>query len=188
MKTDFFELVSGLEVAGQLHLTIGGFGAEKLTVTVHLSADTVGDKAARSVPPMVLSGTVQELNEGFFEAIQSPVQETSALFANMEAYTKSLEAARLASKMEQDKKGKAAKATAGSGDDIELPQVNREELRKAYMEKMKSVKELESACKYDEALESLPDVEEYPDKEAEINKRKSELERLAEQKKKLLLL
>ncbi|RYY59134.1 MAG: prtrc system protein e, partial [Chitinophagaceae bacterium] len=89
---------------------------------------------------MLLRGTVEELDEGFFDSILHPVQEAAGLFHNMESYMKGLEEAKKQSKMEQDKKLQESKAKALAKanepkDGIEVndePKVNKEEKRRAY--------------------------------------------------------
>ncbi len=46
---------------------------------------------------------------------------------------------------------------------------------------MKKVAELDSACKYEQALAELPSTEDFPDRTAEIEKAKTELERKSKQ-------
>src|ERR1700728_1126566 len=109
MKTNFFEYINGLAFQGNLNLTIAKNADNKLTVPVLLAND-LPDKAGRIIPPMILRGDAGELDEGFFSAIGEPLAKTSQLFANMEAYNKSIETAKEKSRMENDKKAKKDKA------------------------------------------------------------------------------
>lgn len=110
---------------------------------------------------MVLKGTAQELDEGFFSSIKNPVKKTASLFVNMEQYFKAQEEAKLQSKMQQDKKQKESKQKE-SGD-------------KKYETQMKKVTELEAAGKYREAYGQLPKVSDFPEHEEEITEKKNDL-------------
>lgn len=133
---------------------------------------------------MLLKGTAEELNEGFFEAIATPVQQTAGLYTSMEAYLKEVEKARLASKEEQDRKAKEKAAqTAKKPADVEIPDAkqSKEEKKKAYDEAMKNITELSAKMKYADALAILPSVEDYPEKKNELEKKEAELKRLHNQ-------
>ncbi|MFC2728834.1 MAG: hypothetical protein ACFN4Y_04120, partial [Centipeda sp. (in: firmicutes)] len=41
---------------------------------------------ASGLPPLVLRGTAEELDAGFFQSITQPLEETSSLLVNMEQY------------------------------------------------------------------------------------------------------
>jgi len=105
----------------------------------------------------------------------------------MEAYLKSVEEARLASKMELDAKAKMAKdkkdsEKAGKGTDgIEVPKISKEERKKNYDEAMKKVNELIISMKYEDALAFLPSLTDYPEKKAELEKKIADLPRLKTQ-------
>jgi hypothetical protein len=100
----------------------------------------------------------------------------------MEAHLKSVEAAKTASKMEQDKKNKEKAKTATTGTtpknetDQEIPEL-KEDKKKKYEGIMKSIAELNDRCKYEEALDLLPTVEEYPEKENELKNKRADLNR-----------
>jgi PRTRC genetic system protein E len=194
MKTNFFENIAAMQVPGKWNMSIHTDEQGNFTISALFTALHNADNATKTIPPMLLKGSAGELDEGFFENIMQPVKETSGLYHNLNAYQKELEKARLASKMEQDKKAKAAKskaAPAGSDDDDEdietgEPKPDKEELKRAYDEAMKQVAELDGGCLYDEALAILPSLTDYPDKGAELAKKRTDLERKSEQKKRLL--
>ncbi|MBL4675892.1 MAG: PRTRC system protein E [Mucilaginibacter sp.] len=189
MKTNFFENIAGLNVPGNWKIAIHADRTGQMTVSALFSTEANGDNAQKVVPPMVLTGTAQEMDEGFFEAIEQPVQQTAGLFRNMEAYLKSLEEAKKQSKMEQDKnKVKPAPGNVKSADvDIEVAEskVDKEAKLKAYDEAMRKVNELNDFCKYAEALDILPNETDYPDKKAELDKKRADLNRKKEQLEKL---
>jgi PRTRC genetic system protein E len=189
MKTNFFENIASLHVPGNWKIAIHTDDKGQFTISALFGTNNNGDNAYKVVPPMLLKGTAQELDEGFFEAITQPVQETAGLFRNMEEYLKGLEQAKKLSKMEQDKKAQGNKATTQGkpADDGEAenedaePVISKEEMKKAYDGTMKRIGELNDACKYQEALDLLPAVEDYPDKKAELEKKHADLTRKAKQ-------
>ncbi len=188
MKTNFFENIANLNVPGIWKIGIHTDENGRFVVSVLFTAHQSGDNATKSITPLLFKGTAKEIDEGFFEALENPIQETAGFYANTEAYLKSLEQARLASKMEQDKKAKNGKSKTDTTnkEGIEVPKVDLEEKRKAYTEIVRQIVELDTKMMYEEALEILPDVTIYPDREAEITKRKADLERKRELKKQLL--
>jgi PRTRC genetic system protein E len=161
METNFFQSIVAMQVAGDWKITIAKDTTDKLVVAVLFFNDAIGDDARKAVPPILLKGTAEELDEGFFATIEQPVKETAALFANMEQYLKQRETAKLQSQMEKDKAVKAEK--------------EKTEKQKKFDEAMKKAGELESEGKYREAWVKVPDVNDYPEQAEIIRKRKSEL-------------
>ena len=175
MNTNFFENIAGLNIPGNWKITIQTEDNIEFTVSALFTALQCGDNAAKAILPMLLKGTAQELNDGFFETITVPVQQTAGLYSNMESYLKGLEAAKLASKQEQDNREKAKKQAAAnkSNEDIIVPdaKINKEEKKKAYDDTMQEVAELIKKLKFSDALNILPSITEYPHKEAELKKK-----------------
>jgi PRTRC genetic system protein E len=191
MQTNFFKHIAGLEFQGNLNLTIAKTTEGKLTVSVLLASTSV-DKAGKLIPPMILQGEAGELDEGFFTAISAPLQKTAQLFANMDAYQKSLDEAQKQSKAELDKKGKGkdkTKPATTDEDDNDDNEPETENLfstqeaeqkeiaqkKKHYDDAMAQITELNKNCKYPEAIALLPSVEDYPEKADEINRKSQEL-------------
>jgi PRTRC genetic system protein E len=160
MNANFFQAISDLNVQSDWTIIISKEPDNKFKVSVLLNNNNVKDEAKRIVPPMNLRGTAQELDEGFFDTITKPAQQTDALFTNMGAYMKQLEQAEQKSKMEREKKGKDKK---------------KEEKPSCYEGIMQKVEELEAAGKYNEALLQLPKAEQFPDNEEEIEEKRQEL-------------
>lgn len=206
MKTNFFEYINGLAFQGNLNLTIAKGEENKLTVSVLLAND-LPDKAGRIIPPMVLSGNFSELDEGFFGAISAPLAKTAQLFANMDAYNKSIETARENSRMENDRKAKnnktkmatpTAETTNGDDDEDEAPETENlfssqeteqkqiAEKKKRYEDAMLQITELNRLCKYAEAIALLPDAGEYPEKAAELETKKQGLQKRQKQYEELM--
>ena len=189
MQTNFFNYITGLEFQGNLNLTIAKSGEGKLTVSV-LLASTDADKAGKLIPPMILQGDAGELDEGFFTAISTPLQKTAQLFANMDAYQKSLDAAKQQSKAEMDKKNKIKAKPANTDEDTddedepetenlfstkEAEEKEATQKKKRYDDTMAQITELNRSCKYSEAIALLPSVTDYPEKADEINRKSQEL-------------
>ncbi|MDP9079931.1 MAG: PRTRC system protein E [Bacteroidota bacterium] len=195
MKTNFFELVAGFSLTGNLQINIHQVEGGTQTVSVMLSAKDPKATTGKNLPPMLLKGTPQELDEAFFEQISQPIRLTEKLFANAEAYQKELEKAKKQT-ADNDKKptampGASNKAVANTNlfsqpadeqpnkeqhddDDDEIldEQPDNSELlmekQRLYDEAMQRVTTLNGQMKYAEAIAQLPDPEEYPDKAEEI--------------------
>ncbi|WP_345951298.1 PRTRC system protein E [Mucilaginibacter sp. PAMB04274] len=193
MTTNFFQNIIALQVPGKWNRSIHSDEQGHLTISALFTAGHQADNATKAIPPMLLRGTAEELDNGFFEAIMQPVEQTAGLYHNLNAYAKELEKAKLASKMEQDKKAKAAKAKTEpkeseeeDGIEVSEPKPDKEAQRRAWEEAMQQVSALDSQCLYEEALAVLPSVTDYPDKATELAKKQADLERRREQKKALL--
>lgn len=183
MKTNFFELLAGLSLNGHLQIGIHTAADSQLTVSVLLSPSDPKITGMKSLPPLLLQGSPQELDEHFFPGIHSPMKETSGLIANLEAYQAALEKAKKTAKPEKGGKPEAA----SEQEDADEPQENspglfatddkeaKAEKKKRYEEVMQQIRELNSQMKYKEAIALLPDALEYPDKAAEIKTRGDEL-------------
>lgn len=161
MTTNFFAQLAALQVEGDWQITIKAGAHHRMIVSVLFQNDKVGDNARKLIPPMILKGTTEELDGGFFASIAGPVKQTASLFVNMEAYAKAQETARLESRMEKDKQDAVKKEKdAGS---------------KKYEAAMKKVAELEAAGKFREAYGQLPKPTDFPEQEAAITEKKQAL-------------
>jgi PRTRC genetic system protein E len=190
MTTNFFQNIASLNLQGVWKLVIttddkGNFIVSQLFHT------TCGDKAVNLIVPLTLSGTAEDLDEGFFDKVTEPTLKTAGLQTNMEAHLKSVEVAKAASKLEQDKKNKEkaqATATKKTGD-VELPEpkISKEDRKKAYEEALEQVTELIKKFKFSEALTILPTIEEFPNKENELKKKRQYLTQQAALYEKVLI-
>lgn len=176
MTTNFFQNIASLNLAGTFNIVITTDEQGNMTVSELFKA-TCGDKAAKLIIPLSLTGTAEDLDGGFFDKITEPVIKSAGLQANMEAHLKSVEAAKVASKMELDKKIKdKAQVTATAAkktDDVELPEpkISKEDKKKAFDDAMLKVDELVKKLKFSDALAILPTVEEHPNRENELKKK-----------------
>ena len=198
MKTNFFEQVAGLAITGTLQINIQPQESGTLTVSVMLVNNNPKITTGKNIPPMLLSGSAQELDEAFFNQVGEPVKRTVKLFANADAYQKELDKAGQAGKKDKDTKDKSAKGTANTNlftqqpdertdDDLdEVPDEQADdseaiaEKQRLYDEAMQRVAELNTKMKYKEAIAQLPDAEEYPDKADEIKTKREALQKRQE--------
>jgi PRTRC genetic system protein E len=182
MNTNFFQNIADLQITGNLNITIKPGEDGKLTVLVLVSNPKASENSAKAIPPLLLRGNSQELDEGFFDAISQPLQQTAGLLQNMAEYQKGQEKVRTSLKGNEKKpKDESPK------DDIEVtPRTSKEDKRKEYAEVIRKIVELTGQCKFEDALALLPSVTDFPDKAPEILKRKADLERMNAQKQLLL--
>jgi PRTRC genetic system protein E len=158
---NFFQSLIALQVAGDWKINIVKETPDRLIVSVLFFNDAIGDEARKKVPPILLKGTAEELDAGFFETIAQPIKETAQLFASMEQFLKEKEQAKIASQMEKDNILKMGK--------------EKTELQKNYEEAMKKADELEALGKFKEAWIKVPRADLYPEHREAIHKRKAEL-------------
>lgn len=166
IETNFFRAIAALKIDGNLTLIIRKLEDGTMVVSTRLVNDRVGDNARKHIIPLNLTAVPKELDEIYFKTISTPMKKTSALLTNMEAYLKSVEEATKKSRSEQDKKKKAK-----SNDSNE-----KAENTEAYKQGMEKSLQFEKEMKYKEALEVLPKGEDFPKREAEITKKRTELE------------
>jgi len=179
MKTNFFQQIAGLGFKGNFLLNIYNDETGVQTVSVVLKKD----KAIDGLPPMLFKATAEELDEGFFEQLARPVQQTAYLISNLESYQKELERAKKNAKPEKGKAGKPADTDDDEQDEANTlftpPEDDKQakaEKKRLYDEAMERVKNLAQNTKYAEALAQLPDVAEYPDKAEAIEAKRKTLQ------------
>jgi len=194
MRTNFFERIAGLQIQGNLQINIQAQEGGTLTVSVLLANTNPKLTAGKNIPPMLLKGTVAELDEKFFAEIGEPVKQTIKLFTNAESYQAELEKAK-----KQPEKAGAKPATPKKPADNSLfnqpaePEIEDEaveeqpdetealaEKQRLYDEAMQKVVQLNTDMKYKEAIAQLPDAEEYPDKADELKAKREQLQKRQE--------
>lgn len=161
MNANFFHQIAQLQITGDLQLTIAKGAENNLIVSVMLQNDGCGDNAKNIIPPLNLRGTAEELDNGFFEKITTPIQTASGLMVNMEAFMKQLEETKKQSAMEKDKADRQKK--------------EQEIKDKKFKDTMAKADELEKEGKFREAWMKVPEITEFPEKADEIRRRKREL-------------
>ncbi|MFC0318700.1 MULTISPECIES: hypothetical protein [Olivibacter] len=167
METNFFKNLADIGVQGNMVLMVRQLENSELLVLLHLTGNNVKDAVVKTIQPLKLSGTAEELDSRFFETVTAPVKKVSGFLAEVEAQEKSLAEAR----KKWDGQKKKAKPTA-QAEETE----KNEEKEKAFSEAMQRVTELERAMDYSAAIGELPDAAEYPDKRQEIATKRKELE------------
>lgn len=164
METNFFTTIKDLPRAGVWKITVAIGDDGNMLVSLLLEKE----KNGKTLAPMVFNGSPQELDEGFFSSIAEPVKSTSELFANIDAHLLSIEKAKNDLKPNGEKKNNESSASPKSEDKIER--------KKRYDDLIEKAKNLNSACKYTEALAILPSNEDFPEKEEELNGLRKKLE------------
>jgi PRTRC genetic system protein E len=159
--TNFFNQIAQMGITGDLQLTISKGIEDTLIVSIMLQNEQCGDNAKQMIPPLNLRGTAEELDEGFFQQITTPLETASGLMVNMEAFMKQLEVAKKQSAMEKEKSN--------------IQKKEQETKDKKFKDGMAKADELEKEGKFREAWMKVPEITDYPEKADEIRKRKSEL-------------
>ncbi len=198
MKTNFFEQVAGLALKGNLQINIQPHDSGTLTVSVLLACTNDKITTGKTIPPMLLKGSPQELDEAFFIQVGEPAKQTAKLFTNLEAYQAELDKAK---KQPEKTGGKATPANGKKATDnslfnqpVEEPNNDADddldeqpdetealaEKQRLYDEAMQRVGQLNTDMKYKEAIAQLPDVTEYPEKAEEINSKRNVLQKRQE--------
>ena len=86
----FFNELSQLMTAGTVvNLTVHSLNG-KLTVSIFTKFSGLKDEAQKHLQPIVLTGSAEELDAGFFDAISQPVQKATGLLADMKVFEESL--------------------------------------------------------------------------------------------------
>lgn len=139
----FKEFASMLGDGDTLNITIKK-KEEKLIISIVPKVYKVKDDVHNKISPLVVSGTPEELEEGFIAAISSPIQKVTGLLANAKEFEKSAEKAATNGKTSPD------------------PKKKEEEERKAkYNKAIKQADDLEKAGKLREAVAALEDADKY---------------------------
>jgi PRTRC genetic system protein E len=176
MNTNFFQTLDSLKVEGDWRIAVKKTGVEQYVVSVLLVNEKIGDDARTIIPPMILKGTAKEIDDGFYQAIEKPVQKTHGLFLNMEQYAKAQEQADL-EKREQREKEREEKNKEKEKQKAE--EEAGKKVNKKYDAQMKKAADLEAAGKCGQAIAQLPKESEFPEYAEEIQKRLQELKEKA---------
>lgn len=130
-------MTEGVDLTMVIRKSAGG-----LTVSLlPKSNGSLKDEAQNHIVPLTLSGTPQELDAGFLEAVARPVQKTCGLISNMQEFEKQADKAAASSKASKEQKNKETK--------------EEKEKREKYEKHMKKAEELMTAKNYKEAITAL---------------------------------
>jgi PRTRC genetic system protein E len=163
MQTNFFRQIAKMNLTGDLQITLRPTSENSYVVSVLLNNEQCGDEAKKTIPPLNLRGTAEDLDNGFFENISTPLQTASGLMVDMESFMKQLEEAKKNSAMEKEKSEKDKK--------------DKETKDKKYKEALQKAEELEKEEKYKEAWIALPKASEYPEYAEIIRKKQDDYEK-----------
>ena len=163
MQTNFFRQLANLNLKGDLQIILRPIEENSFVLSVLLNNKQCGDEARKLIPPLNLRGTAEELDNGFFENISTPLQTASGLMVDMESFMKQLEEAKKKSAMEKEKSDKEKK--------------EKEAKEKKYKEAFEKAEALEKEGKYKEAWSALPKTSEFPEYVEIIRKKQDEYER-----------
>ena len=163
MQTNFFRQIAKMGLKGDLQITLRPTTENNLVLSVLLNNEQCGDDARKLIPPLNLRGTAEELDNGFFETVSTPLQTASGLMVDMESFMKQLEETKRQSAMEKEKSDKEKK--------------EKEAKEKKYKEAFQKAETLEKEGKYKDAWSALPKASEHPDFAETIRKKQDEYER-----------
>ena len=163
MQTNFFRHIAKMGLTGDLHFTLRPTEENSFVLSVLLNNEQCGDEARKLIPPLNLKGTAEELDNGFFDSISTPLQTASGLMVNMESFMKQLEEVKKKSAMEKEKTDKEKK--------------EKEAKEKKYKDAFQKAEALEKEGKYKDAWSALPKVSENPDFAEAIRKKQAEYEK-----------
>lgn len=160
MSTNFFKRIEELNVNSEMHFVIKkteiGF-----SVGIMIKRKGLEDKASKLVPPIILKGTAQKLDEEFFDAISNPAKKTDELFSNLAEYENKLKEVSQKTQMEKNNQSKES--------------LEKDARKKKYDEQMKKVADLESKEKIGEAIAAMPKSAQFPEQATEIEAKLEEL-------------
>ena len=163
MQTNFFRQLAKMGLTGDLQITLRPTTENSFVLSVLLNNEQCGDEARKMIPPLTLRGTAEELDNGFFETVPTPLQTASGLMDNMEIFMKQLEEVKKQSVMEKEKSDKEKK--------------EKEAKEKKYREAFQKAEALEKEGKFKDAWSALPKVSEHPEFAEAIRKKQDEYEK-----------
>lgn len=120
-----------------------------MTVSVLPKSNGLKDEARNHIVPLTLSGTPEELDNGFFQTVAKPVQKVSGLLSNMAEFEKQADKAAKDSKAAKDAKAKETK--------------EEKEKREKYEKLAKKADDLIAAKNHKEAVTVLGQAKAYAD-------------------------
>ena len=147
----FFNELSQMMTAGAVvNLTVHSQNG-KLTVSLFPKFNGLKDEAQKHLQPIVLTGTAEEIDAGFFDAVREPVQKATGLLTGMKRFEESL------SRVESEKK--EAKEQKQNAD-------KKSQERRAKFDKLIArADEQENNENFDAALQSLREARTMADGE-----------------------
>ena len=105
---------------------------EKLTVSTYPKCKDLQDNAQKNLQPVVMTGTADELDSGYFDTIIAPLSKASGLISNLKEFEDSVEKMKASSKQAEKDKAKLEK---------QMKKVEEAESKKDYAEALKLIRE-----------------------------------------------
>jgi len=90
MKTNFFATIAPFLGSMNLTLTVAKGSGDTVVVSL-LPQPRIKDNAKDSVQPMVIRGTIEELDEEFFNAIKEPMTKVTGIVIEIDNFEKGAE-------------------------------------------------------------------------------------------------
>ena len=123
---EFFKTIADfLQDGQQLQMAIRKSG-ESIAVSILPDNRGVKDKAVENITPLVMSGTPEDFEEGFKDALK-PLAQAQGLVSNIKEFEESTEKAKCESEMAKKLKDEAAKQKKEFNDLIALARKNNDE-------------------------------------------------------------
>lgn len=123
---EFFKTIADfLQDGQQLQMAIRKSG-KSIAVSILPDNRGVKDKAVENITPLVMSGTPEDFEEGFKDAIK-PLSKAQGLVSNIKEFEENTEKAKRESEMAKKLKDEAAKQKKEFNDLIALARKNNEE-------------------------------------------------------------
>ena len=123
---EFFKTIADfLQDGQQLQMAIRKSG-ESIAVSILPDNRGVKDKAVEHITPLVMSGTPEDFEEGFKDALK-PLEQAQGLVSNIKEFEESTEKAKRESEMAKKLKDEAAKQKKEFNDLIALARKNKDE-------------------------------------------------------------
>ena len=123
---EFFKTIAEfLQDGQQLQMAIRKSG-DSIAVSILPDNRGVKDKAVENITPLVMSGTPEDFEEGFADALK-PLAETQGLVSNIKEFEENTQKAKRESEMAKKLKDEAAKQKKEFNDLIALARKNNEE-------------------------------------------------------------
>ena len=107
----FFNELSQMMTAGTVVCLTVHSQNGKLTVSVFPKFNGLKDEAQNHLQPIVLTGSAEELDAGFFGAVRQPIQKASGLLSGMKHFEESLARVESEKKEVQEQKRNIDKRT-----------------------------------------------------------------------------
>lgn len=123
---EFFKTIAEfLQDGQQLQMAIRKSG-DSIAVSILPDNRGVKDKAVENITPLVMSGTPEDFEEGFADALK-PLAEAQGLVSNIKEFEENTEKAKRESEMAKKLKDEAAKQKKEFNDLVALARKNNEE-------------------------------------------------------------